>query len=386
MSDSVFPTLPGINIKQGRSPVWRSVVHESVSGRSVALSAMTYPRWKYKLSFEFLRSGAEVELQSLVGFYNHVRGRADTFLFYDEDDNFASNQAFGTADGVTTQFKLARALGGFVEPINGILSEPIVYVDGVQVYGHDGINLFLRSEEIDNSYWSKSSIAVTANTTTSPAGDVTADSVVEGAAAALHHFSKTVDFTAGVTYTTSLHVKPLAVGSARYVVISFPSAAFGTVLYGIFNPSTGAVVSSYGVTTHVESAANGFWRFGITAAATITVSGGILFRINSDGVTYNQNYTGDGVSGWYGWGVMLEESDAMSQYIKSVSTQGVALADFAWDTSGNITFATAPVSGLLTWTGTYYQRCRFDDDILDASRFMWRLWEARQVNFTTVKA
>jgi uncharacterized protein (TIGR02217 family) len=54
--------------------------------------------------------------------------------------------------------------------------------------------------------------------------------------------------------------------------------------------------------------------------------------------------------------------------------------------TGVVTFTAAPGSGVaVTWTGSYYWRCAFDDDTLTLSKFMTQLWEAKTVKFTTVK-
>lgn len=118
MSNLVFPLLPGVSIERSRTPIWDSTVQKTAAGRLLGLTCQTYPRWKYKLSFEFLRSGAYQELEAIVGLFNQMRGRADTFLFYDEDDNTTVSQQIGVGDGATTSFQLLRNLGGFVEPVD----------------------------------------------------------------------------------------------------------------------------------------------------------------------------------------------------------------------------------------------------------------------------
>jgi uncharacterized protein (TIGR02217 family) len=134
MSDLVFPVLAGAQITRTRSAVWNGVVHESTSGRTVALSAATYPRWRYRLSYEFLRSDqAHAELQQIVGLFNRCRGRADTFLFYDDDDCAVAGQGIGTGDGSSRSFQLLRTLGGFVEPVIAPKTISSVMVDGVPV-------------------------------------------------------------------------------------------------------------------------------------------------------------------------------------------------------------------------------------------------------------
>lgn len=135
MSNLIFPALPGISVEMSKTPIWNTTVHESVSGCSVALSSMTYPKYRYRLSFEVLRSGSEAELQQLVGFYNRHGGRADTWLFFDEEDCTVVNQQFGVGDGVTTDFYLVRDFGGFVEPVTDTKTISSVMAGGVTMYG-----------------------------------------------------------------------------------------------------------------------------------------------------------------------------------------------------------------------------------------------------------
>lgn len=54
--------------------------------------------------------------------------------------------------------------------------------------------------------------------------------------------------------------------------------------------------------------------------------------------------------------------------------------------TGLVTFTSAPGSGqALTWTGTYYWRCRFLDDMIDLQKFMHQLWELGRLEFISVK-
>jgi len=135
MSNLVFPgELPGIKIEMSRTAVWKTTVHESVSGCETAIGSMTYPKWRYKLEFEVLRAGAEAELQQLVGFFNRHGGRADTWLFLDEEDHTVVDQQFGIGDGVTTTFYLYRESGGFVEPVTDIKQIDSLTAGGVPMY------------------------------------------------------------------------------------------------------------------------------------------------------------------------------------------------------------------------------------------------------------
>lgn len=51
-----------------------------------------------------------------------------------------------------------------------------------------------------------------------------------------------------------------------------------------------------------------------------------------------------------------------------------------------LTFTSAPAPGtLLTWSGSYYFRCRFMDDSIDFENFMRNFWQAKKVEFVSVK-
>ncbi len=56
------------------------------------------------------------------------------------------------------------------------------------------------------------------------------------------------------------------------------------------------------------------------------------------------------------------------------------------DSLGVVTFVTAPGAGLpITWTGSYWWRCRFMQDGVEFNQFMRQLWDLRSLEFTTVK-
>jgi uncharacterized protein (TIGR02217 family) len=131
MSDAVFPSLPGLKWNIKRAPIWKTNSAESVSGKEMSVSLMTYPLRRYSLAYEVLRAGAEAELQTLEGFFNLRRGRHDTWLYNDPDDYTVTDQSFGTGNGTTTAFALARTRGGFTEPVQSLNSAPVIMSAGV---------------------------------------------------------------------------------------------------------------------------------------------------------------------------------------------------------------------------------------------------------------
>ena len=123
MSNIVFPTLAGLTFPVERNAVWMTKTQPAVSGKETRLNLWSYPRYEYTLSYDVLRSDSvNLEFQTILDFYNARQGAFDSWLFNDPDDNTATAQTFGTGDGATTAFQLARTLpgGGFSEPVKAV--------------------------------------------------------------------------------------------------------------------------------------------------------------------------------------------------------------------------------------------------------------------------
>jgi uncharacterized protein (TIGR02217 family) len=131
MSNAVFPDLPGIDIKVRKTPIWNTRVQRAVSGRELRTAFYSYPLYKLAISYNFLRAGAEAELQAIVGFFNARKGSFDNFLFSDPLDSVAADQQFGVGDGANIKFQLTRAFGGNTEPVMNINGTPSITVDDV---------------------------------------------------------------------------------------------------------------------------------------------------------------------------------------------------------------------------------------------------------------
>lgn len=132
MSQLLFPSLPGIAWPATRTLMPPPVrIKTTASGREFKARDSAIPRYRYALSFEFLRvAQALAEWQTLMGFVNNLGGPFDDFLFEDPDDRSASAQLFATGNGTQTVFQLARLLGGFLEPVYGPLGTPAITVNG----------------------------------------------------------------------------------------------------------------------------------------------------------------------------------------------------------------------------------------------------------------
>lgn len=68
--------------------------------------------------------------------------------------------------------------------------------------------------------------------------------------------------------------------------------------------------------------------------------------------------------------------------IKKASVALTIPSQVSIDANGFATFATPPANGAtLTWSGTYYMRCRMLNDILDMSQIYSGIWENKKLEF-----
>lgn len=131
MSDAIFPALPGLTWGRIKAPIWKTKIQQAVSGRELRAAFRQYPTYKFTLTHDFLRASAELEFQTLIGFFNARQGSYDSFLYADPADNAVTAQSFGTGNGATTQFQLVRTLGSAIEPVMNLNGNPAIYKAGV---------------------------------------------------------------------------------------------------------------------------------------------------------------------------------------------------------------------------------------------------------------
>lgn len=60
-------------------------------------------------------------------------------------------------------------------------------------------------------------------------------------------------------------------------------------------------------------------------------------------------------------------------------------ANYSIGVTGIVTFLSPPTTGhALTWSGSFYYRCRFLTDNIDPSEFLYLLWELKSLKFRSV--
>jgi hypothetical protein len=178
-------------------------------------------------------------------------------------------------------------------------------------------NLALRSEEFDSVSWTKSNSSVTANTTTSPDGNTTADSLIENTSSGLHFVSQTAGI--GGTYTLSFYVKA---NTRNWVYITMFDGIADRGAF--FNVSTGVVGNiDSGVTASIQSVGNGWYRCIVTATNLAAFSSSCQLATANG----TRSYTGNGTSGLFIWGVQLELGAYPTTYIPTTTASATRVAD-----------------------------------------------------------
>ena len=195
-------------------------------------------------------------------------------------------------------------------------------------------NLKTYSESFgDATGWNtKSNASISADATTSPDGNTTADKLVEGTGTATQHYvasTNQVSVTSGSTYTLSVFAKAAERSWIRFY--SDAALPFGGAYFDIGNGAVGTVSS--GNTASIEDYGGGWYRCIITATATST--GAAYFAVRLATANGVQTYDGDGSSGAYLWGAQLEAGAFATSYIPTTTAQVTRTADVATMTGTN---------------------------------------------------
>ena len=133
-------------------------------------------------------------------------------------------------------------------------------------------NLILQSSFFDNASWSKTNSSIAVNTTTSPSGELDADSFIgNGTAAVTHSIQQSRSVTNGTVYTFSFYAKK---NTNNFIQVLGSSTGFGVNNWANFDLNLG-VVGSRGTlsTSSIESVGNGWYRCIATFTATATTAG-----------------------------------------------------------------------------------------------------------------
>jgi hypothetical protein len=207
------------------------------------------------------------------------------------------------------------------------MADGLVTLVEITAYDPSVTNKLIRSEELDNAVWSKTAVTIVANAATAPDGTLSADTIVETAANAFHVIAQyTTGFTAGVPVMVSGHLK--ANGRSRVRVQTDTSPNNGTADFDLAAGTVGGI-SGIASAPRLIPLGNGWWRFAVVWTPASSAAMGIKLILAAS--TYGVAYLGDGVSGFHGWGFMLDPSGTLNDYVRtgSVASPGTRILRFA---------------------------------------------------------
>jgi hypothetical protein len=210
-------------------------------------------------------------------------------------------------------------------------------------------NLSHYSEQLDNTYFTKSRSTISTNAGVAPDGTTTADKLIPNSGLQTASSVYLLRAVAGSTYNYSVYAKA---DGFNFVTVNFQTSGSGTTQGIRFNLSTGAIDTSQNANGTITDAGNGWYRCSMRPATTTTSVSHMIAANDggSFGTFFNTPVTGDGTKGILLWGVQYEVGD-LTGYLPTTSA---SLSGITGVTRGvsDTTAATASSGGVVTLGST----------------------------------
>ena len=237
---------------------------------------------------------------------------------------------------VTNYLSCSRASTGYVKTSAGTLTSfdtDTLRITDLGLLVEDArTNLHLASEDFSNvTYWNAlSDVTITANVTTSPDGNTTADKITASTNNVFDHY---IHGTIGNAGATATHVGSVFFKNAGYnygqLILS---RAFTDVIGVNIDLTTGVTGSIYaiagstaGVTVGSELYANGWVR--VWLAMSFTSGNSMDLYTGVQNSLSRTQFAGNGTDGVYAWGAQVEQGNFLSSYIPTAGASATRAAD-----------------------------------------------------------
>jgi len=171
-------------------------------------------------------------------------------------------------------------------------------------------NLLTFTEQFDNAAWPRNGVTVTANAAVSPDGSLTADKIVETAAAGFHSINPSTALPANTLLRVSISLK-----KAERSFVRISDGIANTVA---FNLDTGVATTVAGSPTGVAMTATGDGWYRCTLSFSAASAPSVFVFLMADSATLS--YTGDGTSGVFAWGASVTTAADASLPYQRVTT------------------------------------------------------------------
>jgi hypothetical protein len=368
----------------GPKTVTFGLLKEGDGGVGVAQAFVLTPQWQ---RYSLIRTATGTS--TILSFYmQEGDGNAVGWYFWGADvkqSNFITPYIKSPGAGPVTALPAYwPASGDAFEPVFDLNGAPSIFRQdwqgNRQLFPYPRTNSVIWASDATNAAWVKTHVTPAKNAigpdgVTNSASTLTSDGTaganarIAGAAA-----------VAGSTQTISGYVKSVATGG--WCAVGDGNDAVWHRIW--INLSTGAIGTTENVTSaSVALLPNGWLLWTITYVLTNAITP-VLYALlsNADG---NLNSTNGDILAVFGF--QHEPNAAVAGPTILTAGATVTVTDYTLSAVGVVTFAVAPLaSAILTWTGSYYWRVRFDLDQADFNNFLTQFWEAKKITLVSVKA
>jgi hypothetical protein len=194
-------------------------------------------------------------------------------------------------------------------------------------------NLLQYSEQFHNTAWTKTTVSVTANTTTAPNGTLTADTLSVGIdPSPLRHRLFSANHSSqviGTPYTGSFYLK----ANQHQWIQVIGIIGFSIGVWANFDLINGVIGNTGGVdtTATITNVGNGWYRCTVSGVATATLTTGfeVLVINNTNGSRYPSYQSLVAQDVCYVWGAQLVQGSTPKDYFPTTNRLNVPRIDYS---------------------------------------------------------